>query len=278
MNVKINLLTTALGDTIGAVCQVDRYQKITQHKVGFFINPNYVILFKNSYPNIIFNPDNFDFQKEINLTFKFDRPLQKSFSDDLNLDYLELNTNIDQHVHQRNIKQKYFTVSVHSTHQARYWNNKNGWSLLLKYLKNKYKLSAVCVDKHETFGGKNYMNEIPKEAINRCGINLKDCINYMHHAEFHIGTSNGLSWLAHGLNKKVILITNVTKKWCEFTNNVLRIDNENICHGCLNEEKFDPSNWSWCPRDKNFECTKEITFEMIKNKIDQCMSELKINS
>lgn len=269
MKVKINLLTKSLGDTIGAVCQVDKYQKITKHSVDFFINSDFIVLFKNSYPNINFNSANENFDKEINIGFKFDRPLQKGFSDDLGLEYEELNTKIDYKQKERNIKQKYFTISTHSTHQGRYWNNPNGWSLLLKYLKNKYKLSAVCIDKYETFGVKNYMNSIPKDAINRCGLNLNDCVNYIYHAEFHIGTSNGLSWLAHGLNKNVVLISNVTKKWCEFTNNILRIDDENVCHGCLNEEKFDASNWLWCPREKNFECTKNITAQNVIDKIEK---------
>jgi len=30
----------------------------------------------------------------------------------------------------------------------------------------------------------------------------------------------------------------------------------------------------WCPRDKNFECSKEISFEMVKEKIDQCIKAL----
>jgi len=274
MKVRIDLLTKSLGDTIGAVCQVDKYQKNTNNEVAFYINKNFTILFEKSYPNIVFNPQNFIFDNRIDIGFKFDRPLQKGFSDDLGLDYEELNTKIDTTPKPRNIKQKYFTISTHSTHQGRYWNNKDGWNLLLKYLKKKYNLSAVCIDKHEYFGIANYMNPIPKESINRCGLNIDDCVNYIYHSEFHIGTSNGLSWLAHALNKKVILISNVTKNWCEFTNNILRIDNEKVCHGCLNEDKFDASNWLWCPKNKNFECTKEISFESIKDKVDQFIKDL----
>lgn len=278
MKIRINLLSNSLGDTIGSVCQVDKYQKLTNNEVAFYINKKFIVLFEKSYPNILFNPFDFVFDKQINISFKFDRPLQKGFSDDLELNYEELNTNIDLELKPRNIKQKYFTISSQSTHQARYWNNKDGWKLLIKYLKSKYNLSAVCIDQDENFGIKNYMNTVPDGAINRCGMNLKDCVNYISHSEFHIGTSNGLSWLAHSLNKKVVLISNVTKNWCEFTNNILRIDDENICHGCLNEEVFDSSNWLWCPRNKNFECTRLISFDSIKSKIDQFVNDLKIDS
>jgi autotransporter strand-loop-strand O-heptosyltransferase len=276
MKIKVRLTTSSLGDTIGAVCQVDRFQKLTNNEVGFFINPNFVCLFEKSYPNIKFNPVDFCYDLEKPISFYFDRPLQKGFSDDLNLNYEECNTKIDNFLGPRQIKQKYITISTHSTHQARYWNNKSGWNELIKYLKKTYNISSVCIDKNQTFGVKNYFNPIPKEAIDRCGMSLQQCVNYINHSEFHIGTSNGLSWLAHGLNKHVVLISNVTKNWCEFSNNVTRIYNEKICNGCLNEEKFDDKNWLWCPRNKNFECTREIKFIDIKDQIDQCIKELKI--
>jgi len=163
---------------------------------------------------------------------------------------------------------------MQSSHQGRYWNFINGWDFVIKYLKDKYNISTVCIDKYESFGNGKNLNYIP----NRCGLDLENCCNYLYHAEFHLGTSNGLTWLAHGVNKKVVLISNVTKNWCEFKKDIYRIDNEKVCHGCFNEEKFDSSNWMWCPRSKNFECTKTITFEMVKEKIDQCINDLKIFS
>jgi autotransporter strand-loop-strand O-heptosyltransferase len=172
------------------------------------------------------------------------------------------------------VKQKYITISTHSTHQGRYWNNDNGWNDLIRYLKSKYSISTVCIDRDSSFGIKSRMNTIPKKAIDRSGLNLKECINYINHAEFHVGTSNGLSWLAHGINKHVVLISNVTKPWCEFTTNITRIYDDSICNGCLNEERFDATNWLWCPRQKNFECTKEISFESFKSKMDNCIINL----
>ena len=274
MKVKITINTSALGDTIGAVAQVDKYQKSTNNEVGFYINNSYVCLFKDSYPNIKFNPPNFEYENQKLINFYFDRPLQKGFSDDLNMEYEEINTKIDNHIDARPIKQKYITISTHSTHQGRYWNNDNGWNDLIRYIKSKYDISTVCIDRDYSFGIKSCMNPIPKKAIDRSGLNLKECVNYINHAEFHIGTSNGLSWLAHGINKHVVLISNVTKPWCEFTTNITRIYDDSICNGCLNEEQFDATNWLWCPRQKNFECTKKISFESFKSKIDNCIINL----
>jgi len=274
MKIKIVLNTSSLGDTIGAVAQVNKYQKNTNHEINFCINDTYKCLFEKSYPNISFNNKNFEHNEEKQINFYFNRPLQKGFSDDLGMDYEELEINIDNHIGNRFIKQKYITISTHSTHQGRYWNNPDGWNNLIKYLKSEYNISTVCIDRDRTFGIKSCMNPIPNKAIDRCGMNLKDCVNYINYAEFHIGTSNGLSWLAHGLKKHVVLIFNVTKPWCEFTTNITRVYDDSICSGCVNEELFDPKDWLWCPRKKNFECTKNISFESFKNKIDKLISNL----
>jgi len=84
MIVKIKNTSSALGDTIGSVCQVDRYQKITKNTVYYLINKNLIHLFEKAYPNILFkDTDVFDEYKEIH--FHFDQPLQKGYSDDLGL-------------------------------------------------------------------------------------------------------------------------------------------------------------------------------------------------
>ena len=274
MKTKIILNTSSLGDTIGAVAQVNKYQKTTNNEIGFFINNAYTCLFQKSYRNIKFNCPNFEYDEQKLINFYFDRPLQKGFSDDLGMSYEELETNIDKNIGLRPIKQKYITISTHSTHQGRYWNNPDGWNDLIKYLKSKYNISTVCIDRDYSFGIKSCMNPIPNKAIDRSGINLKDCVNYISHAEFHVGTSNGLCWLAHALNKHVVLISNVTKPWCEFTKNITRIYDDSICNGCLNEERFDTTDWLWCPRKNNFECTKKISFESFQSKIDNFISNL----
>lgn len=52
-----------------------------------------------------------------------------------------------------------------------------------------------------------------------------------------------------------------------------RIINENVCHGCFNDTsvKFD-RGWDWCPHNKNYECTREITPAMVIEQIDKIRS------
>ena len=274
MIIKIELTTSSLGDTVASIGQVDKYQKLTNHTVHFIINAKYVDLFKPVYPNINFDePFRYDELKVLHVNL--DQPLEKYASDLLGLPFEETCAKVTTVIKDRPIKEKYFTISIQSTHQGRYWNAKKGWNILLNLLKQRYGLTAVCVDMYNSYGSKDCYNTIPSGAIDKTGISLLESTHYMNHAEFHIGTSNGLSWLAHAVGKKVVLITNVTKKWCEFTTNVIRIDNESVCHGCLNEKPFDKYDWNWCPNHKNtkrmFECTTSISphdvFEKIKNNI-----------
>jgi autotransporter strand-loop-strand O-heptosyltransferase len=274
MIIKIELTTSSLGDTVASIGQVDKYQKLTNHTVHFIINSKYVDLFKSVYPNINFDePVRYDELKVLHVNL--DQPLEKYASDLLGLPFEETCAKVATAIKDRPIKEKYFTISIQSTHQGRYWNAKKGWNILLNLLKQRYGLTAVCVDMYNSYGTKDCYNTVPSGAIDKTGISLLESTHYMNHAEFHIGTSNGLSWLAHAVGKKVVLITNVTKKWCEFTTNVIRIDNESVCHGCLNEKPFDKYDWNWCPNHKNtkrmFECTTSISphdvFEKIKNNI-----------
>jgi hypothetical protein len=71
------------------------------------------------------------------------------------------------------------------------------------------------------------------------------------------------------------MISGFTKPWNEFTTNVERIHNDNVCNGCWNTHQFDNQNWKWCPEEKDFECSKEISFEMVKDSIDKIHEGLK---
>jgi autotransporter strand-loop-strand O-heptosyltransferase len=98
-------------------------------------------------------------------------------------------------------------------------------------------------------------------------------MNVIHHSEFFIGLSSGLSWLAWALEKHVVMISNFTEENHEFTSNTTRITNTNVCNGCWNNPmfKFDKGDWNWCPEHKDtirqFECHKSITPQMVINKI-----------
>ena len=99
----------------------------------------------------------------------------------------------------------------------------------------------------------------------------------MQNCEFFIGLGSGLSWLAWACEKPVIMISGFSDPRSEFYT-PYRVHNKNVCNSCWNDKTlpFERGNWLWCPRNKNFECSKQITFEMVKEKIDNCIVDINI--
>ena len=57
---------------------------------------------------------------------------------------------------------------------------------------------------------------------------LLDRCRTMLHADFHLGVSSGLSWLAWGLGKHVFMISDVTPPWHEFISDITRLGGEEL--------------------------------------------------
>jgi len=92
-----------------------------------------------------------------------------------------------------------------------------------------------------------------------------------------IGLSSGLSWLAWGMGKHTIMISNFTEKDHEYVSNCTRIVDTTVCHGCWNRPdiKFDKGDWDWCPIHKGtsrqWECQKAITGEQVIEKLQNLL-------
>ena len=119
MIIKIKLTTDSLGDTIALISQIDKYQKLSGNTVHFIINSKYTDLFKSVYPNISF--DDIEVFDELKiLDVDLDRPIEKYASDLLGLPFEETCAKVATVIKDRPIKEKYFTISIQSTHQGRY--------------------------------------------------------------------------------------------------------------------------------------------------------------
>jgi autotransporter strand-loop-strand O-heptosyltransferase len=177
-----------------------------------------------------------------------------------------------------NFSKKYVCIATQSTAQFKYWNNPDGWTKTVDYLKS-LGYDVVCIDRHPVFGVDGSMNSIPKNCIDKTGdYTLLDRINDLANCEFFVGLTSGLSWLAWGLNKPVVFISGISLPRTDFYT-PYRVTNTSpsLCHGCASEPDFifDKHDWMFCPKKKNFECTREITFEMVKEKIDQLIEDKK---
>jgi autotransporter strand-loop-strand O-heptosyltransferase len=190
-------------------------------------------------------------------------PLQKAVTNILGLEYKEIQTNIHFEPKSRPYNDKYICIATNSTAGCKLWNHPTGWKDLINYLLGKgYKVINISKDGDKIDGVQNLKDD-----------SMLNTMNVIHHSEFVIGLSSGLSWLSWGLGKHVVMISNFTDADHEFTSNCTRITNPDVCNGCWNNPmfKFDKGDWFWCPEHKGterqFECHKSITPEMVIDKI-----------
>ena len=174
-----------------------------------------------------------------------------------------------------NFKRKYVCIGSLSTSQAKFWNNPSGWTRTVEYLNN-LGYDVVSIDKNNNIGCGEYANYIPVDSIDKTGdFPLSDRINDLYFCDFFIGLGSGLSWLAWAVGKPVVMISGFSDPISEFYT-PYRVINKNVCNSCWNDPNilFNKGDWAWCPRNKSFECSREISFDMVKEKIDLCIQDL----
>lgn len=199
-----------------------------------------------------------------------DGSIQKAASDILGMEYEEIRPNILVKNKNSNFTKPYVCIAVQSTAQYKYWNNKNGWQVVCDYLISKG-YDVVCIDKEKEFGFNDFVNKQPVGVIDKSGdIDLQDRITDIYNCEFFIGLGSGLSWLAWSIGKPVIMISGFSHPKSEFITQY-RVFNESVCNSCWNDKEIihGGKHWEWCPRNKNFECSVEITPDMVIEKVNQ---------
>ena len=277
--VFISFDSSSLGDTISWLpyCEEFRIKHNCEVVVSTFKN----FFFEKSYPNIKFvQPGSvvnnihgmfkigWFYDNNLEPEYPSSIPLQKAITNIIGLEFKELQSNVYFEPKERPYTEKYICVTTNSTAGCKLWNNPNGWTELVKYLNGLgYKVINISKDGDKVEG-----------VINLKDDSMLNTMNVIHHSEFVIGLSSGLSWLSWALNKHVVMISNFTESDHEFTINCTRITNPLVCNGCWNNPmfKFDKGDWNWCPEHKNterhFECHKSITSEMVVNKIQHLIN------
>ena len=285
--VYISFGSKSLGDTLAWFPYCEEFR--LKHKCNLIVSTFMNYLFKDQYPNIEFvepgeSVPNIHAQYRLGWFYNEDgtidtnkhkidvklQPLQKTATDILGLDYKEIRPNLNL----PNVeKKKKVGIGFHSTAQAKYWNNKSGWQEVVDYLNN---LGYECMIYSKE--GDGYMNNFyPKGVSVFKGGNLQEVINDLSTCEFFIGLGSGLSWLAWACKLPVVLISGFSEKWAETKLDTYRVINENVCHGCFNWDRLDAGDWNWCPlhkgTDRQFECSKQITSEMVIKEINKIMGK-----
>jgi autotransporter strand-loop-strand O-heptosyltransferase len=169
----------------------------------------------------------------------------------------------------RPLAQRYVCIAVQSTLQSKYWNNPTGWSEIVGFLKQAgYRV--VCIDQKATHGKSLVWTHMPHGAEDETGDRpLIERARWLKHAEFFVGLSSGLSWLAWAVGTPVVLISGVTHPRTEFAT-PFRVINYHVCNSCWNDPlvRYMRDDFLTCPRHKDtprqFECTRLITAEHVK--------------
>ena len=172
----------------------------------------------------------------------------------------------------RPVAEPYVCIGVQGSTQCKTWNNPYGWRELIAFLKaNGYRV--VCIDKSPVNGAGTTWTHIPHGAEDETGDRpLTERARWLRHANFFIGLSSGLSWLAWAAGTPVVLISGFTHPSNEFTT-PYRVINWHACNSCWNDvrERFDHKNFRWCPRHAGtpwqFECTRLIAAEQVKQTV-----------
>ncbi|CAD6560119.1 autotransporter strand-loop-strand O-heptosyltransferase [Paraburkholderia metrosideri] len=169
----------------------------------------------------------------------------------------------------RPIPERYVCIAVQSSTQCKYWNHPTGWREIVTFLKAQgYRV--ICIDQKATHGSGLVWNHIPHGAEDQTGDKpLEERARWLRHADFFIGLSSGLAWLAWACRTPVVMISGFTAENNEFAT-PYRVINYHACNGCWNDvrHRFDHQDFFWCPRHKDtprqFECTRLITPEQVK--------------
>ena len=287
--VYISLESRSLGDTFAWLPYIREFKD--KHQCELLVSTFMNNLFVDSYPDIEFiNPgmpaqgifamyklgwfykDDGQYDQARNPNdFKI-QPLQKTASDILGLDYKETKPLLKLPIVE---KKKKVGLGLHSTCQSKYWNNPLGWQSVVDYL-NTLGYEVVIYSKEND----GYMgNYHPKGAEKFESGSIERLIEDMSTCEFFIGLGSGLSWLAWAINLPLVLISGFSDDYSETKIDTYRVINKNVCHGCFNRHRLNAGDWNWCPdhkgTDRQFECTKLITPEMVIIEINKIINAKK---
>ena len=265
--VLITIDSKALGDTMAFIPYCEAFQEKHKCKVTVSTFWNKIL----DYPNLKFiEPGQsigcymmlhlgwfWDLDKEPVLCNTI--PLQQSATNILGLDFVELRPKLKFDI-KENLYGDYITIATNSTAGLKFWL-KDSWQVVIDFLVEKgYKVINVSKERN---------------PFNNCyqleDTSIENTMSVIHHSQFFIGLSSGLSHLAWGLGKQVVMIAGFSEPDHEFS--CIRPYNHKVCHGCWNkpEIRFDAGDYLFCPNHKNttrmFECQTSITAQMVIDKL-----------
>lgn len=272
--VLISIDSKSLGDTIAWMPYALEFKK--KHNCHVIVSTFWNHMF--DYPELEFispgqSVDNilgqynigwfYDANKEPELPHEI--PMQKAATNILGLEYKEIKPKLKLSGNVEKVKQ--VCIAIHSTTQAKYLNNPDAWQGVVDYLLGKgYVVKLISKEGEEYMG-----NFAPKGIVLHPAGPIESVIEELRKSEMFIGIGSGLSWLSWALDVPTVLISGFSEPFTEMEDCTRITAPIGKCSGCFNRHRLDAGDWNWCPdhkgTERQFECTKSITAEMIINKI-----------
>jgi autotransporter strand-loop-strand O-heptosyltransferase len=263
----------ALGDTLAWIPYVEEFRK--KHGCHIICSSWWKDVF--DYPEIEFvNPGTgvediyaaysvgcFDGQKELNPVDWRLTTLQKVASDILGLEYTPIRARLKGAGGERNGVAPYICFSEFSTMQNKFWNRPGAWQKVINHLKS---LGYNCVSVSAE-------NTALEGVVKHNGQPIEQTIADINGAQFYVGLNHGPAWIAYSLGIPCLMITGVSEPWNDFPNpHRIAID---VCRpGCFNAPELPiERGWHFCPRKKDYACTRDITEELVIAEINKMRGE-----
>ena len=278
--IYIAMDSKALGDSLAWIPYVEEFRK--KHKAEVIVSTFMNDMFITRYPDIEFVTPGVAvsnifgmyciglFYNENGSVNLFKNPkdpksvtMQRMASDILGLDFEEIRPKVKKRTVAIDNDLKQVCIATYGTAQSKFWNNPTGWQDVVDWLNNRgYKVRLLSKE------GDNYMgNKLPTGIIQHPNGPIELVMDEMKKSKAFIGIGSGLSWLSWALDVPTVIISGFSYKWAEMEDCVRIGAPEGKCEGCFNRVKLDAGDWNWCPdhkgTDRQFECTKSITSEMV---------------
>ena len=176
----------------------------------------------------------------------------------------------------REIPEPYVCIGVQASMTSKGWLNPNGWDEVVEYL-NSLGYRVLCIDRNRKCSDQLNTIEQPRGVEDMSGgYTLIERVNQLAYADFFVGLSSGLSWLAWAVGIPVVMISGITEPWYEF-DSAYRVSNPLVCHGCFNDMRVDFNSIARCASYKGtaraFECSKQISARQVINAIDRLITD-----
>lgn len=294
-NVLMKFPDSALGDVLAWFPYAEEFRKKHACHLYCIINPKFADIFSKGYPEINFITDESQVKDLyasyfVGLFAPWERRdlqpldwrmvgLQRHAAYLLGVEPVERRIKLVPSKKTRSIKEPYVCIAAQATAQSKYWNNASGWLTTVEYLK-KLGYRVLCIDRDRITVNLNKGNSIPYGTEDFTGsLPLQERIDLLSHADFFIGLTSGLSWLAWGVGIPVIMIVGYTAPGTEFYT-PYRVQHFHTCNSCCNDMRVPQmyGNFGYCPHhqgtDHEYECTRFITPEHANKMIDKVRADL----